>query len=386
MKTPADDVFATATRRHFSSTDLFQLNIANSPSDLYRRVVDIAAELFASDSCTILVADGADLVSEASTRPESDGPDTLPIATSLPGQVFTTGKAFVVDDIQDVRSVAAATTAQSANAGPTPCIGPRSLLCVPVGDEAVLVVASNEPAAFSDTDLAAGKQLASYASSVLERMNEIASRASQNVDARLEEIATILSHDLKSPLNVASGRFKLAQETGSEEEFEMGFRALDRVEELIDTAIALARTGETISELTVVELEAACQRSWSVFDSSDAELVVEDSHRLAADESGLCQLLENLFRNAVDHAGSDVTVTVGTLEAGFYVEDDGPGIPPDRRQTVFELGHSTDVAHSGYGLTIVRRLAEAHDWSISISEGTDGGARFEITDVTVESD
>ena len=384
MRTPSDEGVATAERRHFSSTDLFQLNIANSPSDLYRRVVDIAAELFAADSCTIVVADGTDLVTEASTRPESDGTDTLPIATSLPGQVLTTGKAFLVDDVQDVRSVAAAPGPQSA--GPEPGLGPRSLICVPVGDEAVLVVASNEPAAFSDTDLAAGKQLASYASSVLERMDEIAGRASQNVDARLEEIATILSHDLKSPLNVATGRFKLAQETGSAEEFETGFRALARVEELLDTAIKLARTGETISEQTVVELEAVCRRSWSVLDTTDATLVVEDSHRLAADKNGLCQLLENLFRNATDHVGPDVTVRVGTLESGFYVEDDGPGIPPDRRQAVFELGHSTDDSHSGYGLTIVRRLAEAHDWSISISEGTDGGARFEITDVTVESD
>jgi signal transduction histidine kinase len=92
-------------------------------------------------------------------------------------------------------------------------------------------------------------------------------------------------------------------------------------------------------------------------------------------------VFENLFRNAVEHAGDDVTITVGTLDGGFYVDDDGPGIPEDERDRVFEAGYSTGEAGTGFGLSIVRDVVEAHGWDIRVVEGADGGARFEITGV-----
>lgn len=102
---------------------------------------------------------------------------------------------------------------------------------------------------------------------------------------------------------------------------------------------------------------------------------------ILADRSRLRQLLENLFRNAVEHGGDDVTVTVGELDHGFYVEDDGPGIPEEDREEVFETGYSTSDEGTGLGLCIVKEIIEAHDWEIRVIEGTDGGVRFEITGV-----
>lgn len=99
------------------------------------------------------------------------------------------------------------------------------------------------------------------------------------------------------------------------------------------------------------------------------------------DRSRLQQLLENLIRNSIEHAGEEVTVTVGALEDGFYVEDDGPGIPADERDEEFAAGHSTSEGGTGFGLRIVQQVVEAHDWSIQLTEGSDGGARFEITGV-----
>jgi len=74
-----------------------------------------------------------------------------------------------------------------------------------------------------------------------------------------------------------------------------------------------------------------------------------------------------------------VTVTVGTIDDGVYVEDDGPGIPEDDREDVFEAGYSTAADGTGFGLSIVKQIAEAHGWAISVTEGAGGGARFEIT-------
>ncbi|ELZ46466.1 multi-sensor signal transduction histidine kinase, partial [Halorubrum californiense DSM 19288] len=96
--------------------------------------------------------------------------------------------------------------------------------------------------------------------------------------------------------------------------------------------------------------------------------------------------LENLFVNAVTHAGPEVAVTVGTLSDGdgFYVEDDGPGIDPEDREEAFEAGVTSDPEGTGFGLKIVAEVAEAHGWTVELAESPTGGARFEFRGVDVE--
>jgi signal transduction histidine kinase len=93
------------------------------------------------------------------------------------------------------------------------------------------------------------------------------------------------------------------------------------------------------------------------------------------------QLFENLFRNAVDHGGEEVQVTIGEIADGFYVEDNGSGISAESRETIFEWGFSTKQGGTGLGLHIVKQVVESHGWEINAAEGSDGGIRFEITDV-----
>jgi signal transduction histidine kinase len=96
-------------------------------------------------------------------------------------------------------------------------------------------------------------------------------------------------------------------------------------------------------------------------------------------------LLENLLGNALRHGGADVTVAVGSLDDGFYVADDGPGIPEADRDAVFDSGYSTAAEGTGVGLAIVQQVVDAHDWSISVTESETGGTRFEITGVECRS-
>ena len=100
-----------------------------------------------------------------------------------------------------------------------------------------------------------------------------------------------------------------------------------------------------------------------------------------ADESRLQQLFENLFRNAVEHAGPDVRVTVGATTDGLYVADTGPGIPPSKRERVFETGYTTEGKGTGFGLSIVQQIAAGHGWEIQVTEADGGGARFDITGI-----
>ena len=210
--------------------------------------------------------------------------------------------------------------------------------------------------------------------SELERQNE-----------RLERFAGVVSHDLRSPLNAAIGRVELAHESRDDENLEAASSALERMETLIEDLLSLARSGQPISGTEPMTLSAVVDRTREVVDTNPAPVLVEDDLEFEADPDRLQQLLENLFRNAVKHGQAEdhVTIRVGALDSGegFYVADDGPGIPTEEREDVFSFGYSTEEGGTGFGLAIVREIAEAHGWTVSVAESTTGGARFEVADV-----
>ncbi|MCQ4333883.1 PAS domain-containing sensor histidine kinase [Natronomonas sp. F2-12] len=203
----------------------------------------------------------------------------------------------------------------------------------------------------------------------------------QNTNERLEEFASVVSHDLRNPLNVAQGRLQLAQQDCESTHLADVETAHNRMKTLIEDLLTLSRVGKQISETEPIGLAPLCETCWQMVETADATLVIETDRHLRADRHRLRQLLENLVRNAIEHGGQNVTVTVGEIDSGFYVEDDGPGIPSDERSQVFEAGHSTTQGGTGLGLSIVKQIIEAHDWRVHLTEGSDGGARFEITSV-----
>jgi PAS domain S-box-containing protein len=200
---------------------------------------------------------------------------------------------------------------------------------------------------------------------------------------RLDQFASVVSHDLRNPLSVARGRVELARMTGDEKHFEALERAHDRMEELIEGLLALARQGELTGDPVAVELESAAEAAWETTDTDDLTLELDETTTLEADPERLRQLLENLFRNAVEHGEEVSTLAVGSLPDGFYVEDDGVGIPDDERESVLESGYST-AGGTGFGLAIVDTIAEAHGWEVSVTESDSGGARFEFRGATAE--
>ncbi|MFC7324628.1 PAS domain S-box protein [Halorubrum rutilum] len=196
---------------------------------------------------------------------------------------------------------------------------------------------------------------------------------------RLGEFASVISHDLRSPLNVAQGRAALLAEQGESEHLDPLLQALDRMEAIVEDTLTLARQGDIISETESVSLTNLVGKCWATVDTGEATIEIVDEMTFQADPDRLRHVFENLFRNAVEHGGSDVTVRVGCHnELGIYVEDNGPGIPVEKRDEVLEPGHSSAQGGTGFGLTIVKRIVEAHGWELSVANGTDGGARFEF--------
>jgi len=199
---------------------------------------------------------------------------------------------------------------------------------------------------------------------------------------RLDQFAGIISHDLRNPLNVARGRLQVYRTSGGEENLADVSEMHERMEQLIQDVLTFAREGARVENLEWFDGARVATEAWSAVDTAEASLEQDWAYRIGADPDRLARVFENLFRNAVEHAGTDVTVTVGTLaeDNGFYVGDDGPGIPADEREQVFEHGFSTDEDGTGYGLAIVREIAEAHGWTVELVE-SDEGARFEFTGV-----
>lgn len=206
----------------------------------------------------------------------------------------------------------------------------------------------------------------------LERQNE-----------RLDQFASQVSHDLRNPLSAAMGRLELAiEEYGDDDDLLAVRQSLEDADGRIDEMLEFARLGNVITDPEPVPVSEAAAAAWEAVDTGDATLTVVGSVELRGDGERIERLLENLFRNAVEHADGDgeVSVRLGPLDGrpGFFVADDGPGIPEDEREAVFESGHTTSEDGSGFGLAIVREIASAHGWTVRVTDSEAGGARFEF--------
>ncbi|MFC6799968.1 ATP-binding protein [Haladaptatus sp. DYSN1] len=219
-------------------------------------------------------------------------------------------------------------------------------------------------------------------------------RELQRQNERLDEFASILAHELRNPLGIAQMYLGMAR-AGDGAAFEQVEDAHSRIEEMINTLLDLARKGETVGDVEPLSLADVVERAWLAVDTSGATLSRDGVDRsVRADADRLLEVFENLFRNVVEHgtdgqaaanANSSLTIRVGTTAAGFFVEDDGTGIPAGQRKTIFDRGYSAADDGVGIGLTIVKRIVEAHGWSVAVTESEAGGARFEVTGVTFQS-
>jgi len=231
------------------------------------------------------------------------------------------------------------------------------------------------------------------------RLHEITERKAREQQLReqnehLDEFASIVSHDLRSPLNVAKGRLKMAGWECDSEEITEAQEALTRMESMIDDLLTMARMSQTIDEPEPVGLAAAARTAWTYSDVDECTLqaTVPGDVEIAADRDRLLQVFENLYVNAAEHNETPVTVRVGVLgddelatdageRSGFYVADDGAGINATDRDDVFESGYTAASGGTGFGLAIVQDIVAAHGWEITVTDSSDGGARFEITGV-----
>jgi signal transduction histidine kinase len=153
------------------------------------------------------------------------------------------------------------------------------------------------------------------------------------------------------------------------------------MDQLVDNLLSIARHGQPPEETEALDLADVATDAWQTVATPEVDLEIDAEREVEAEAARLRELLENLFRNAAEHAvaeGGTATVRIEAEPNGFAVADDGVGIPPDEREAVFERGYSTDDQGTGFGLAIVEEIAEAHDWTVEVTESEAGGAKFVV--------
>jgi signal transduction histidine kinase len=208
------------------------------------------------------------------------------------------------------------------------------------------------------------------------------------------------SHELRTPLTVIRGQLEVlaAQREPSGDEVRrvegLVQAEIARISRLVDDLLLLAKT-EQIESLRVepIDLPVYVAELWdgmSLLARRRFELGSVPRGTLGADPDRLAQALRNLLANAIDHTAPGaglVRLRVHAMPGGrvaFIVEDDGPGIPPDQRERVFNRFHRMDEARdrasggTGLGLAIVRAIADAHGGTVTAGSSPEGGARFEL--------
>jgi signal transduction histidine kinase len=331
-----------------------------------------------------------DFAREQFGEPPTYSRDDDDIASELVWEAFDRGRPLYLADTEKYGPLSAESPARSA-------------LIHPLDDYGVFIVSETETDAFDATVQNLIELVAQAVTSGLNRVEREADlresrQRIQRQNERLDQFASVVSHDLRNPLGVAQLRLNLLKEEIECEHVESIEHSLDRMETMIDDLLTMARADQTVEDGQVEQilLYELAESAWETTRTASAtlELAVPDEAVVDGHRSLLRTALENLFRNALDHNDPPLTVRVGLLDAadaptddghrgGFLIEDDGDGIPEDEYDDIFSYGYTTSDEGTGFGLSIVEDVVEAHGWTISIAESDEGGARFEITGVKV---
>ncbi len=263
----------------------------------------------------------------------------------------------------------------------------RSEVHIPLGDAGIFIASSTTTNDFDPERVTLARILAANVEAALERARREAELAARTAELerqndRLDAFASTVSHDLRNPLTLAAGHLENleAHVDGEGERYRQEIDwALERMDTLIENVLTLARSGQRLTETEPVELDAVVDRARRTVDP-DLDLVRETPlPTVEADADRLQVCFENVFRNAREHVGDDVTIVLERTAGGFAIGDDGPGVDPDDRDAILESGYSTDPEGTGFGLAIVSEVIEAHSWSIAVEESEAGGLRLAVS-------
>ncbi len=213
-------------------------------------------------------------------------------------------------------------------------------------------------------------------------------------------------HELRTPITVIRGHVELMSDDPEEraETRRLVMDELDRMSRMVEDLLLLARAeqpdflhlhpvdvddllDDIVAKAEMLDGDTSVGREWSVVERPHAVVI--------ADEQRLTQAMMNLCRNAAEHTPPGTRVTLGGAMSRdavlLWVEDDGPGIPLEEQDRIFERfrrggGGQRRSEGAGLGLAITRVIAEAHGGTLSLCSAPGEGARFTLSIPTDAAD
>ncbi|MFD1564868.1 PAS domain-containing protein [Haloarchaeobius amylolyticus] len=271
----------------------------------------------------------------------------------------------------------------------------RSEIIAPIGTHGVLMTGSFDPHRFDETDVDLVSTLVENTRAALDQADReqvLRDRTAEleRQTERLEAVADILSSDLQHQLDAVADA--LDDDDADEWEFPLAENTvettLDRAERLVDDVREFARNATAVGTRSRLRLESAIAAAVSGSQIDEDALVVDATATLRADPDRFVHLLETAFDSAAARADDDVTIQIGLVgfdddgTRGFFMLDDATEIPPNAHDRVLDPTADDETAIDGLGLALVRAIAEAHDWTCTVTNGHNGGTRIEIRDIT----
>nr|WP_049804905.1 PAS domain-containing protein [Natrinema pellirubrum] len=271
----------------------------------------------------------------------------------------------------------------------------RSEIIAPIGTHGVLMTGSYDPHWFDETDVDLISTLVENTRAALDRADRervLRDRTAEleRQTERLEAVAEILSSDLQNQLEAVADA--LADDGADEWEFPLAEdtveTTLDRAERLVDDVREFARNASAVGPRSRLRLESAIDDAIADSRLDPDNVVVDAPAALRADPDRFVHLLQTAFDSAVARANDDVTIQIGLVgfeddgSRGLFLLDDAAEIPPNAHDRVLDPTADDDTAIDGLGLALVRAIAEAHDWTCTVTNGDNGGTRIEIREIT----
>ena len=224
-------------------------------------------------------------------------------------------------------------------------------------------------------------------------MNQMLGRLESARDRQRQFVADA-SHELRSPLASIRQTAEVSRaHPDALPEADLADVVLEesaRMQRLVEQLLVLTRADEgaivrtrrdvDVDDLALTEARRVRRTGLDVVTSEVT------AGRVRGDSGALAQVVRNLVDNAARHAEAAVAVAVHSTEhyVELSIDDDGPGVPQDQRERIFERfvrldeGRSRDAGGSGLGLAIVAEIVAAHGGSVAVSTSELGGARFVV--------
>ncbi|MEF8787023.1 MAG: response regulator, partial [Haloarculaceae archaeon] len=243
-----------------------------------------------------LVTDTDTMTEVFETIPEYDRTVESDTVGNVVWDAFESGEIRVIDDTNESERLAGNTPSGSA-------------IIYPIEGQGVFIVSATEVNAFDEADKSLTEILSATLTTALQRVNRetLLREREQKLarqNERLDEFASIVSHDLRNPLSVAQGRLELVRDECSSEQLAAIEKAHERMDTLIEDMLALAREEATVTDMQAIGLDEVVSQSWNTVETGEATLTIETESTIRADENRLQRLLENVIRNSVEHGST----------------------------------------------------------------------------------